>query len=501
MRRSHGLGWSGALVLLVALALPLGNLMAEGEKGEIGPFLGLKYPSIHLTGEEFPNEMAFQLGLRLGWDFGNWFGWFVDGAYYTPYSQKVGETLDIWEARTGPRLLFGGGDRGRWYLDGAVGYEIVKADCCDDDPGLLLGSVGFGRRQAIGDGKARVFFEVRGEQTFDADEDEEFCDGEVLCDFATLEGNIGATFGIGGPCKDDDVDGVCNGKDKCPDTLTGCNVDEKGCPFDSDGDGVCDGLDACPETPAGCPVDAKGCPLDTDGDGVWDCRDKCASTITGCSVDADGCPKDTDGDGVCDGLDTCASTLAGCRVDAKGCPIDSDGDGVCDGLDNCASTPKGCTVDAKGCQSDADGDGVCDGLDKCANTERGAKVGLDGCTIAPVFIEPGKSLVLKDVNFEFNKSTLTLNSKRVLDTVAETMIANSGIRVEVEGHTDDKGSDAYNLKLSDARAKSVHDYLVSKGVPDAQMDFKGYGESRPIADNKTEEGRAQNRRVELRRLN
>jgi OOP family OmpA-OmpF porin len=122
-----------------------------------------------------------------------------------------------------------------------------------------------------------------------------------------------------GKCKDSDGDGVCDNKDRCPDTPDCCIVDEFGCPKDSDGDGVCDGCDKCPDTPKCAVVDAKGCPKDSDGDGVWDGCDKCPGTRDCCVVDENGCPKDEDGDGVCDGCDKCPGTPQGVEVDEDGC--------------------------------------------------------------------------------------------------------------------------------------------------------------------------------------
>ncbi len=132
-------------------------------------------------------------------------------------------------------------------------------------------------------------------------------------------------FGAGltwypGKCKDSDGDGVCDRKDKCPDTPPCCVVDEFGCPKDSDGDGVCDGCDKCPDTPKCATVDANGCPKDSDGDGVWDGCDKCPNTPKCATVDANGCPKDEDGDGVYDGCDKCPGTPKGVQVDEVGCP-------------------------------------------------------------------------------------------------------------------------------------------------------------------------------------
>ncbi len=288
----------------------------------------------------------------------------------------------------------------------------------------------------------------------------------------TAEVYTGFTFYFGGKAKDEDMDGVSDNKDKCPGTKIGCRVDEAGCPVDSDGDGVCDGIDACANTPKGAKVDGKGCPMDSDGDGVSDGTDKCDNT-----------PK-------------------GCTVDATGCPTDADGDGVCDGLDKCADTPRGCTVDATGCQTDSDGDGVCDGVDQCPNTPAGSQVNAIGCVLPTVeyIPTPDKPLVLKGVNFQTGKAVLLEDSKKILDEVAISLMAHPEVKVEVGGHTDATGSDAHNMNLSEQRATSVRNYLVEKGVKAENLFVKGYGETTPIADNKTAAGRAQNRRVELKRV-
>jgi len=295
-----------------------------------------------------------------------------------------------------------------------------------------------------------------------------------LEDQANIELLGGISFmPFGGPPKDTDGDGVRDSKDKCPDTPHGAIVDEHGCPKDSDGDGVLDGLDACPDTPKGCPVDARGCPLDSDGDGVIDCLDKCADTPHGAKVDANGCPTDADGDGVWDGIDTCPDTPKGCRVDAKGCPLDSDGDGVIDCKDKCPDTPAGTKVDADGCP---------------------IKV------VAPVFPEGKKELVLQGVYFDTDKWDITEGSKAVLDRVAVSLKDNPDTKVEIGGHTDSSGPDKHNLDLSEKRAHAVRDYLISQGVPESQLTWKGYGETKPVADNKTKEGRAQNRRTEMTKI-
>ena len=309
---------------------------------------------------------------------------------------------------------------------------------------------------------------------------------------------LGAIVDKDGCPIDSDKDGVPNGLDMCPDTPKGCTVDERGCQTDADGDGICDGVDRCPGTPKGCTVDSNGCPMDTDGDGVPDGIDMCPGTPKGCTVDAKGCPMDSDGDGVPDGIDECPNTPTGSTVDSKGCPLDTDADGVADGVDQCPNTPMGCTVDAKGCPVDSDGDGVCDGVDQCPNTPAGSTVDAYGCPAARPIEE---KFILRGVNFESGSAAITPDSYSVLDQVVKSLKAYPEVRVEIAGHTDNVGKDEYNLVLSQKRADSVKQYLVNAGVSADHLVTKGYGESSPIASNATPAGRADNRRIEFRRLN
>jgi outer membrane protein OmpA-like peptidoglycan-associated protein len=265
---------------------------------------------------------------------------------------------------------------------------------------------------------------------------------------------------------------------------------------DADGDGVPDNVDKCPGTPKGVKVDMFGCPIDTDGDGVPDYLDNCPDTPHGAAVDSHGCPLDSDGDGVPDYLDKCADTPSGVKVDSNGCPLDSDGDGVPDYLDKCPDTPKGVEVSTNGCPLDSDGDGVPDYLDKCPNTPRGTKVDANGC---PVIKEEFKHFKLSgDANFNTGKADLLPKAFPILNELAEAMKSNPNYKWSVEGYTDSRGKDAMNMKLSERRAQSVVDYLVSKGVDRSIFTIKGFGKANPIGDNKTDEGRAKNRRVEIK---
>jgi outer membrane protein OmpA-like peptidoglycan-associated protein len=275
-------------------------------------------------------------------------------------------------------------------------------------------------------------------------------------------------------------------------------------PRDRDADGVPDDVDECKKTPAGDRVDARGCTVkDADGDGVFDDADACADTPAGDRVDEKGCslPKDADGDGVLDDADGCADTPKGEKVDEKGCPLpkDADGDGVTDDVDACADSPAGQPVDAKGCPQDGDGDGVNDAADRCPSTPSGVEVDAEGCQV--LFQPTKKTLILEGVTFETGKSTLTPESETILNGVAESLVANDTIRVQVTGHTDNTGGLALNRRLSRARADAVRTYLISRGVAEDRLTARGFGPDQPVASNKTADGRAQNRRVELTKLN
>jgi OOP family OmpA-OmpF porin len=235
--------------------------------------------------------------------------------------------------------------------------------------------------------------------------------------------------------------------------------------------------------------------LDSDGDGVYDDTDKCPGTPPGTAVDSSGCPlpQDDDGDGVTNDIDKCPGTPAGAKVDASGCELDSDGDGVGDSRDQCPNTPAGAKVDERGCELDGDGDGIVDGQDKCPDTPKGERVDNTGCPF-------NKELLLQGVKFDTNSADLLPESIPVLNNAISTLKRYPEVNVEVAGHTDSRGSDALNLDLSDRRAAAVLKYLQDGGVSNA-MTSRGYGERQPIANNNSEDGRQQNRRVVLRVLN
>jgi outer membrane protein OmpA-like peptidoglycan-associated protein len=156
---------------------------------------------------------------------------------------------------------------------------------------------------------------------------------------------------------------------------------------------------------------------------------------------------------------------------------------------------------------DEDGDGVPDSRDKCPGTPRGVQVDAEGCpppvpvpVVEEAVVVKEEVIVIRDVHFQFDKATLTPSDKDVLNKIATRLKQESTTaQLSVTGHTDSVGSDAYNQKLSDRRAHSVVDYLVQSGVPrNSFVSVSGAGESQPVADNKTADGRALNRRTEIK---
>lgn len=251
-------------------------------------------------------------------------------------------------------------------------------------------------------------------------------------------------------------------------------------PGDKDGDGILDDVDQCPLDPEDFEgfEDVDGCPdNDNDQDGIEDLADRCmfvAEDVDGFQ-DEDGCPDfDNDGDGLADLNDQC-----------KNKPEDYDGYQDEDGCDD----------------PDNDDDQIADLIDECPS-EKEVYNGYkdeDGCPDKePLAQIDGDVIKLNQkVFFKYDKSDILPQSFPLLNEVATILKDNPTIKIRIEGHTDSRGSDSYNKKLSDRRAASVRTYLTNQGVDGSRMTSAGFGEERPIEDNATDAGRAANRRVEV----
>ena len=258
---------------------------------------------------------------------------------------------------------------------------------------------------------------------------------------------------------------------------------------DRDNDGILDSADVCPNEPG--LLALQGCP-DKDKDGIKDSEDGCPEEF-GLKINK-GCP-DKDSDGIIDKEDDCPEVPGLAKF--KGCP-DTDGDGLQDKYDDCPNEPG--PIINKGCPKVPGQDTVY--IIKYITDTIYIPLNNNLDTL-PVYIKTAEDLkqVFKYVKFEFDKYKLTSASKSVLDQVANYMIRKNDLRIQLTGHTDDVASHKYNLKLSENRVEAVQEYLSDKGILKSRITIDWKGETIPIADNVTEQGREENRRVELEILN
>ncbi len=306
-----------------------------------------------------------------------------------------------------------------------------------------------------------------------------------------VQGGIGLKFLFGEgpvelppvpPVTDKDGDGIADIYDACPDVAGLSQF--SGCP-DTDGDNIADKDDDCP-TVAGV-LEFRGCP-DTDGDGIADKDDECPNEA---GIPANnGCPvRDADNDGTPDDRDQCPNSAGPASL--NGCP-DTDGDGIADKDDECPNAPGSRPLN--GCP-DTDGDGIADKDDRCPDSA--GPVTNNGC---PVITEEDKEVLqfaTRSVQFRTGSSSLRSTSYPILDQVIEILRKYPDYNLTIDGHTDSTGGAETNQRLSESRAKSCYDYLISSGISPDRMSFAGYGEDKPIASNSTAYGRERNRRVEF----
>ena len=253
---------------------------------------------------------------------------------------------------------------------------------------------------------------------------------------------------------------------------------------DKDGDGIYDKNDACPDVKG--LAKFNGCP-DSDGDGIIDSKDACPNVAGLASLN--GCP-DKDGDGVTDAKDACPD-VAG-LASLNGCP-DADGDGIADAKDNC---PKVAGPAANnGCPyADTDKDGVLDKDDQCPKVAGPAS--NNGCPVVTEEVQAQLNEYAKVIYFDTGKATFKPKTITTLESIVTIMKKFPTAKFEVAGHTDSIGRASSNMKLSQKRADAVVSYLKEHGVK-STLTAQGYGETQPIATNKTRAGRAKNRRVEI----
>ena len=279
--------------------------------------------------------------------------------------------------------------------------------------------------------------------------------------------------------RDRDADGIADELDACPDDPGPAHSDpeQHGCPppADRDQDGIVDGLDACPDEPGVDHEDPhkRGCPADRDADGIADEQDACPDQPGPAHEESNkhGCPPDKDEDGIVDEKDACPDIKGVANEDPvqNGCPPDTDRDGFRDDLDAC---PRERGVD------DADPE-------------------KRGCP-KHVRVTEKEIVILQQVLFDTGTARIKGESAELIDEVAGVLQDHPEIlKLRVEGHTDNRGTVAFNNKLSQARADSVMKALVERGIDADRLVAQGYGPSQPIGDNNTEEGRQKNRRVQF----
>ncbi|MCK6506921.1 OmpA family protein [Myxococcota bacterium] len=475
---------------VAALLLSTPSLAGEDSGLRLGLGLGWFQPGKNET----VIDGSWTVVPRLGYDFNQTFGLEADLGWSQGLTRTVGRQYNVLTPRlnllvhappVGPVTFFGAVGPGLYWkkVKRTEGSDIGTGtyDDSNDDLGFgqyknpdtdFLLNVGPGALLRFGEGPVGLRTDFRymlsaGSTPADKDDDPTTLESDR---YDNWEWTVGLTFLLGRGAKDTDGDGYKDDVDSCVEEAEDFDKykDEDGCPdTDNDKDGIKDAKDTCPDEPE-------------DRDDFQD---------------EDGCPDpDNDGDGVLDGDDRCP--LEPGQPASLGCP-DSDLDGVIDREDECPQErgPK----ETMGCP-DRDEDRVPDKRDECPDEPADPRIDpnrSNGCPTR-VLVTKEQIVILDKVFFDTNKATIKKGSYEILNQVAEVLLKYPDIRkVEVAGHTDSDGSDAANLDLSQRRVESVRQYLVSKGVAEDRLVAKGYGESKPIGDNSTAAGKAENRRVEF----
>ncbi|WP_055448355.1 OmpA family protein [Lacinutrix mariniflava] len=248
---------------------------------------------------------------------------------------------------------------------------------------------------------------------------------------------------------------------------------------DTDNDGINDDKDACPELFG--TFETNGCP-DTDKDGVIDSEDLCPNNFGPANMR--GCP-DNDGDGTPDKYDKCPKAQG--KIEDDGCPVfDTDKDGVIDSKDKCPQEPG--PAQNAGCPTQEQ-------VQQKNITQRQKQIDINNSIKEKITYE--LQTFARVIAFNNGKASLTNNDMVALDNITKIMLSQPNMKFHIAGHTDNIGSNETNMLLSEKRASEAKTYLISKGVKTTSITSQGYGEEKPIADNKTADGRIQNRRIEI----
>ncbi len=392
---------------------------------------------------------GLDLGLRAGFYPFSWLGAEGELGVIPTKARASDESATIWTYRLSAVAQYPEYRLVPFALIGAGGMNLKSSQSAlgdDSDPALHFG---VGVKYAITqDFSAR--FDFRDNLMQENREPPEIEEGDLVQNFELL---LGVSFTLG----------------RTP-------AEAAAPPKDSDGDGFLDPNDACPTQPGmapnGCPAPVAA-PVDSDKDGIPDPSDPCPAEAEDGAQPApsDGCPnKDPDNDGFLAPSDKCPTEKG---VAPDGCPIkDKDGDGVLDEVDKCPDQPE----TKNGFQ---DADGCPDELPKEVAKFAG---------------------VIKGIQFDFGKATIRKESNKVLDDAIKVLKQYGELRMMISGHTDNVGDPAKNIELSQQRAASVKEYMVGKGIDAGRLETRGAGPNEPVADNATDKGRQENRRIEFKLL-
>jgi OOP family OmpA-OmpF porin len=499
---------NGSLALWNRLNINLDVPIALVQSGELEGGKSFTVGNQSITSPSKAQFGDLRLGLRyriLG-DYRDMFQLAVGGYLWFPTGASDSYVSDG-TVRGRPELIAGGrGDRVVWAANAGVDVR-GKNTFANVDQGTNVrfgGGVGFllgeERRLQIGP-------EITGAVTVAGDINKRNINAELLVDARyritnDLEAGVGLgpglTNGVGTPSlrgvlmiaytpepkkavADRDHDGIADDQDACPDVPGVASQDPKkhGCPApkDRDKDGIVDEQDACPDVPGVASQDPKkhGCPLpqDRDKDGIVDEQDACPDVkgVADADPKKNGCPPDRDGDGIVDAQDACPDVKGVASQDPKenGCPPDTDGDKIRDDKDACPKDPGAADPDPK----------------------------KNGCPT--VRVTENEVFILEQVQFDTARATIKKVSDQLLDKVAKVLKDHPELtKLEIQGHTDNRGSAKGNEILSQQRANAVMAAMVKRGIEAKRLTAKGYGQNVPIASNDTDEGRQQNRRVQFK---